>query len=360
MGKRNKVKNRLLNAVLGAGLALVVVLLVVFFVIFSLEYVKSGKKQSDAAGIQDAGWLLMKSFQAGMLVQEEVEQTETGNDDDLIDEDNPDNAHVLASKEYVQYRDTPYKDTQHKKVGTNDADADDKVQAKRDIPLEESKVLFKSGIGTHNSDKMNYMDYESEIYFQPIYDMEINTVKIEIYSCLKECSLVIEIYDESGNLLGESYSSGTEPDNLNGVFYQNVVLKSGEKYKIHQYVSSKKSVGIYTAPRKVIKNNAAYTTIYSKSKYYEAHEDKGPIAFSIKGIYRDTSEFDSASWSCQKNRLGKRGETIIYEFNEFKKGNECKSKNEWMEIAGVLCNSLCENDSGCEYTVKNGIFGNEC
>ena len=230
----------------------------------------------------------------------------------------------------------------------------------RNIPPERYDVLFSSGRGTANQDKDAYMDYESAFYFTPTYDMEINTIEPDVFLCLEECYYTVEIFDELGNKLGEGNSKGTNAEDLNGRLSEDVALKAGSNYKIIQHISSTKTAGIYTAGRfDVSKNNGKYEVIYSKSVYYVDYKNRGPISFKIIGILKDTAEYESASWVCKKTSTLRHDESVIYEFTDFKKHAECKNKEEWLSIAGRLCNSLCD-DEECRFDVKEVVYGDLC
>jgi len=246
-------------------------------------------------------------------------------------------------------------------VGYEEAvDVDEEVPSipVRNTPPETSKIVFSSGRGASAVDKMNYMDYESEFYFTPSYDMEINTIEPDVYSCLEKCEYSAAIYNEHGELLAEKTDRGNTPNELIGRFDKDVVLKAGLKYKIHQHIKSTKSVGIYTAGRDDRKKtNGEYTVVYSKSDYYVDYKNHGPIVFNIRGAIMDSATFESSSWLCRGR--SRRNEVITYEFNEVKRETKCKTKREWNNFAEQLCDSLCVEEK-CNLDVKELIYGKEC
>lgn len=270
---------------------------------------------------------------------------------------------TTSDTEYVEYEDL-HEDI-YEQAGPTSEIGSIGSRIVRNIPPEHDQELFFSGIGTSDNDKMNYMDYEAELYFSPFYDLMINTIKPEIYSCIEKCHYELSIYDERGNLLTRSVTEGTGPEDFAGVLEEDILLKGNHKYRIHQHIWSSDSVGIFTAGREDIrKNNAEYEIVYAKSKYYVDYNNRGPISFSMFGFIQDSREFKSASWQCRKTTKGRRGEIVIYEIDDLEEVSECRNREEWGDFALELCNTFCSkhgtNGMFCEFEIKKLSFGDVC
>lgn len=237
------------------------------------------------------------------------------------------------------------------------------IGSDRYIPSEKINTLFESGRGISASNKMNYQDYESSIFFTPLYDMAINIIEPKVYLCEDICYLKTEVYNEqSTNLLGEYYAEVTSPKGFTGILNHEVILKEGSKYRIKQHVWSNKSVGIYTAGMYDVKTNLAeYEVVSARSLFNNDSKNKGPIAFKIKGYLTDTSTFNAASWDCILNKVGKNDIVQKYSFDSFRQEFKCRSKEEWRYFSNYLCESLCEpGDMSCTAQANNLVVEREC
>lgn len=248
-----------------------------------------------------------------------------------------------------------YNDSENEEVNESDGTSSDF------LPSVLTQALFESGRGVYNYNKMDYVDYESAIYFTPYYDMIINTIEPDVYLCLDECYYSVEIYDEAGNILGRGDNVGSKPAHFDGRLSEDIQLRGGKKYRIVQHVWGNKTIGIFTAGiGNKRANNGEYMVIYGKALYYEAHNNRGPVAFKIRGVLNDVTKYESASWVCKQVGFTKRREINTYEINDFKKNTECKTKEDWLGIASSVCTSFCKEESPCNYEVKALIFGELC
>ncbi|MBU1974772.1 MAG: hypothetical protein KKG59_00035 [Nanoarchaeota archaeon] len=152
-------------------------------------------------------------------------------------------------------------------------------------------VVFDTGRGSGQYDRMTYLEYYSQIEFKPYRDMHVSEVYPYVYYCNGECTYSITI-----NQLKNDYSwaisdgSATGYDS-NDVFTvklsPDVILRAGEVYHISQNVKTTKSVGIYTAggddPN--IQETGAYTIQAVLSRNSVDHTDRGPHAFKFFGQF---------------------------------------------------------------------------
>jgi hypothetical protein len=351
----NKQKKRKLKELI-SGLNYILFFTLLFFIVFeitiSFNLIPSLKNMLSSKDNLQSPYDKMNSLssvESLTALSEENKDTESSEDNELVNENN----------EYIDYNDIEDSTINGRSAESGE---EDKENFKRNIPPEEFDIIFASGRGLRDYDKMSYMDYESEFYFTPYFDMKINTIEPEIYSCLEECYLIVEIYDEFGNKLVEGFNKGKKKQDFTGTLFEDIILRNGNKYRIHQHIWSTRLVGIYTSGKgDKRKNNGEYEVIYAKSKYYVDYKNRGPISFKIRGTLKDSRFYESASWECKRTSVDRYGEITLYNFNDFKKHDECKKEDEWLVLADELCTSLCkENDNLCKFSVKNLKVGEEC
>ena len=148
-------------------------------------------------------------------------------------------------------------------------------------------VIFDSGIGTGQYDRMTYLEYKSEIQLTPQIDLKISGIRPRIWYCNGSSGFLAFIrgihYDVIASEAGLVDGDGDMvPSFSDRHFDSDVTLKAGVTYIVSIFVWTTKSVGIFTTGSRTEGLNAigTYTVNYSQSGTVD-HLDRGGIAFQL-------------------------------------------------------------------------------
>jgi hypothetical protein len=169
----------------------------------------------------------------------------------------------------------------------------DASNKKKDACESTKTVVFDSGQGPGQYDKMTYVEYKSEILFTPQENMTISSIRPDMWFCNGTCSYTATIQDESqsylaslsGSIAGDEISYFDLPAQcLDSV----VQMNAGTTYRILLDAWTTLSVGIYTAGTRTTGTigQASYATVYAHSMlggyiWNDFTGDRGGISFQL-------------------------------------------------------------------------------
>ena len=148
-------------------------------------------------------------------------------------------------------------------------------------------IIFDSGIGSGQYDRMTYLEYKSEIQLTPQVDLKISGIRPQMWYCNGSSGFLAFIrgihYDVLASEAGLVDGNGdVAPKFSDRHFDSSVTLKAGTTYIVSMYVWTTKSVGIFTTGSRTEGLNARgkYTVNFSRSDTVD-HIDRGGIAFQL-------------------------------------------------------------------------------
>jgi hypothetical protein len=151
----------------------------------------------------------------------------------------------------------------------------------------EQELIFDSGLGAGQYDKMTYMEFQSEITLTPKADMTVSGIRPHIWYCSGTSGFLAFVRDahyqpvaaEAGLVDGTGDMTPTFSDRH---FEKTVTLKAGVSYLIQLKVWTTKSVGIYTTGDRTEGTiGSADYVVQSAASNTADHLDRGGIAFQL-------------------------------------------------------------------------------
>jgi hypothetical protein len=150
-----------------------------------------------------------------------------------------------------------------------------------------SSVVFDSGRGTGQYDKMTYAEYKSEIFFVPHIDMKISAIRPQIWYCNGSSGFLAFIRNEHYQPLASETGLVDGGGDMTPLFpnrrlEKDITLKADSTYIIVMSVWTTKSVGIYTTGDRCdgVAGAGHYMLKSAKSNTAD-HPERGGIAFQL-------------------------------------------------------------------------------
>lgn len=151
----------------------------------------------------------------------------------------------------------------------------------------EKAIIFDSGLGTGQYDKMTYFEYESEIMLTPEVDITISGIRPQIWYCNGTSGFLAFIRDEHYQPVASEAGLVDGNGEMVPAFSdrhldREVTLKADSSYLIVMSVWTTKSVGIFTTGSRTegTVGPGQYDVHYGRSNTVD-HLDRGGIAFQL-------------------------------------------------------------------------------
>ena len=160
------------------------------------------------------------------------------------------------------------------------------VESDSTTPAERT-VVFNSGVGTGQYDRMTYAEYRSDIALTPQTDLTVSAILPQIWYCNGSSGFLAFIRDEHYLLLAAETGLVDGDGEMTPTFSDRrldevVTLKADSTYRIVMTVWTTKSVGIHTTGSRTegTVGQAHYVVNYGKSSTADLL-DRGGIGFQL-------------------------------------------------------------------------------